>query len=284
MDYTVSRLQKLLPKMGLSQTDIAAVQPRNKYNNNQERVLRALSWLRAAEKIDSVDMRLILSLIALNAMYAVSPPKRAKTKSSEKQKDNPGQNMEKRKLEEYELVNNFVDKVLKFDKDRILILFLAKEYRDDVEKILSSQYLSIHYWHSMGVPIFRGKKEWYKRDGAHIQKVEMDLHDGNPEYPLKHVIHRVRVLRNQLLHGEAGYGDYYNRSQVSTCAKVMPPLLERILFIMINAMINYPSRSWGVVPYPPQGAKPDERTFLPTTLHDLGDKSDNAKKRRNSST
>ena len=281
MGYKVSELQKLLPKMGLSQTDIAAEQSRNKHSNNQERVLRALSWLRAAEKNDNVDMRLIFSLIALNAMYAVPASKRAKTASSEKPTHNSEQNTEKQKTEEYELINSFIAKVLKFDKSDILILFLVEEYRDGVEAILSSQYLSRHYWHP-GAPVFfankRGKKEWYKRDGEHLERVQKDLHDGKPEYPLEHVVHRVRVLRNQLLHGEAGYGDYYNRTQVIICAKVMPPLLGRMLFIMINAMITYPTRSWGVVPYPPQGGKPDERTILPMALRDLDDKSGGEKK------
>ena len=288
MIYKVSELKKLLPKMGLLQTDIAAEQSRNKYSNNQERILRALSWLHAAEKNDNVDMRLICSLIALNAMYAVPTSKRDKAASPEKQAHNSeqsatGQNTEKQKTDEYELINSFIVKVLKSDKSDILISFLAKDYRDDVETILSNQYLSIHYWRS-GAPGFfnkrRGKKEWYKRDGGHIQRVEMDLHDGKPEYPLEHVVHRVRVLRNQLLHGEAGYGDYYNRAQVAICAKVMLPLLGRMLFIMIKAMINHPTRSWGVVPYPPQGEKPNERTFLPMTLHDLDDKSGGAKKHK----
>ncbi|MGI9306426.1 MAG: hypothetical protein ACR2P5_03885 [Gammaproteobacteria bacterium] len=264
MPYSASALQKLLPGIGLAQTDIAAAQPRNKYKNDQERALRGLSWLRAAETAKNPDARLICALIALNSLYAV-PPRKTKAKAAPE--DGAAENDIPEYEREHERIDNFIDKLVKHDKGGILIDFLRGEQRDNVEALFASQYLSNSYWRSFHIRNIPTKAEWVLREGAKITEAEKCLEERNPALPLKHIIHRVRVLRNQLIHGESGFGDYYNRPQVSVCAAFMPPLVGRMLAIVVQTG-KY--SVWGVVPYPPQGEKPNQRTFGPVSLRGKG--------------
>ena len=257
MKYSSENLRLLLREIGLvEQENISDELPRNLYTNNQERILRVLSWLTAAEKAKKDDdFRLMCALAAFNGLYAVPPWQRGVR--SNKTSDEP-----KREVLEHEVINNMIDKLIEFDKEGILLEYLKNERREELEQILANQYLFFGYWqfydfyrHKM--PIAR----WMKEHGKKNEKIEKYLADDDVAVPLKETMYRIWVLRNQLVHGEAGYKDYYNRSQINECAKFLPPLVGRMLRIMIDNTDSL----WGDVPYPPQGDEPNAhlRQFMP---------------------
>ncbi len=267
MTYSSTELSKLLPeKMELEQTDIADKVPRNGYTNNQERVLRVLSWMSAAEESEIVDVRLMCALVAFNGLYAI-----------------PEEQKRKMEMSESKIRNDMIVSLINFDKDGILLEYLKNERRDDLEKILASQYLFFDYWEfydSCETPHgeFSDMDEMIKIYNLHNsysknpiplvppwattqseanKKIWDNLEKGDAAWPLRKIMPRIWALRNQLMHGAAGYNDYYNRSQVEVCANFLLPLVGRMLRIMID---NYNS-SWGEVACSPQGGKPDVLTY-----------------------
>ncbi len=242
MTYSSKELSKLLPeKMELEHTDIAETISRNGYTNNQERVLRVLSWLTAAEKADDDDVCLMCALAAFNGLYAV--PRQLKKISIE----------HKKAVQDHEIMDPMIDKLIEFDEYDILLKYLKNEQRDDLEKILTNQYLFFGYWKFYETCKNMPVTSWMKAHGENNEEIEKLLANDDVALPLKEIMHRIWALRNQLLHGEAGYKDYYNRSQIKACANFLPPLVGRMLRIMINNN----DFLWGKVPYPPQGKKPN---------------------------
>ena len=265
--YNSTALAKHLPDIGLTQADIAADNPRNKYNNHQERVLRALSWHRAAERYTKDhDMRLVCALLSFNAMYT-QPPQRPPLPADAMN----AKTDERRFMEEEQVIGKFVDNVVRCDSDKVLLRFLKEEQRDDFELLLANQYLFKYYWKAFvsARNYYENTKEPHGFRAIHKQtdkntEVEVALEENNAAPPLKEILMRVRVLRNQIMHGESGYGDYYNRPQTKLCAHFMPPLIGRMLWVMISK----PNARWGKVPYPPQGEGPNVYTPFPRPLQD----------------
>lgn len=252
--YSSAALKKLLDAE-LGQADIAEHRPRNACTNNQERALRAVSWIQAAEEApaSSPDARLIFSLIAFNALYA---QRRGAKSAGEEAKD-------------HVLIAEFVDeKLMPLDREKILLRYVRKEEREAVEEILASPYMFWGYWQEIGEGAKGGTaSQWISWHGRDNQNFEKLLEDGDIATALKKIIYRVRVLRNQVLHGEAGFGDYYNRRQVGHCAKFMLGLTARMARIFLENM-NRPDVNWGPVQCPPQGDNPDKESYIPENLKD----------------
>ena len=244
--YSPGKLKERFSELGIQQTDIAEEMRRDfseGNSNNKERVLRAVSWLSAAEKqrqCGNQDMHLMCVLVAFNALYAVPPQKTA----------------EKTRPDERVVVNEFITKLVNVDKDRILEKFLKEKEDEFVNAILNHQYLFRLYWN------FSQKNNWDEEYEKGNAKAREALAGGDIVTALDEILSRVRVLRNQILHGEAGFNDYYNRTQVKLCADFMQPLTGRMTaVIMDNFDIN-----WGTVPFAPQGGKPDAPTDRPHNL------------------
>ncbi len=244
MKYSSDDLRPLLRKIGLKQTDIAEAQRRDGYTNHKERVLRVLSWLSAAEKYNEnsdYDVCLMCAWAAFNGLYAKPYNKEVPKQEDANIKD---------------IINDLID----CDKKSVLLEYLLQnEYK--WKKILINQYLYPGYWKEWG--------KWKSRYEDSNKEVNENLLAGkygsslakHVKCPLEQIMLRVKVLRNQLMHGEAGYNDYYNRWQVEACANFLPPLVG----CMLKIMIDNADFSWGEVPYPPQctpNAHADKVTFL----------------------
>ncbi len=231
MKYSSENLRLLLPEIGLvEQKDISEELPRNGYTNNQERVLRVLSWLSSAEKHQKerdYDVCLMCALAAFNGLYAVPPyPYKAPSQETSTKGETD--------------IKCIINQLIEYDKDLILWEYLSQN--KEWEKIIYNQYLYRDYWKG---------DNWeknYEKDNRKLRKLAYK----HVKEPLAEIMHRIKVLRNQLMHGEAGYKDYYNRWQVDVCANFLPPLVGRMLRIMIDNKDKFCDE----VPYPPQTDKP----------------------------
>lgn len=240
-EYSAAALKDLLRSAGrLDETEIAAKCPRGGYSNNQERALRAVSWIEAADKSDSADLRLICSLIAFEALHVV-PEVDLKA----------GQESRGRLFE-------FLGDIAKLDRGQggILLSYLTSDRRgrDAFDGIMENIYLHAGYWKELDIGSKGSLQDMERRRRSVGKKMREHLNRGELVRPLDEAIKCVRVLRNQMMHGDAGYGDYYNREQVGDCAHFMLAIAARMTKIMID---NF-GRDWGRVPHPPQGSDPGD--------------------------
>ena len=241
MEYSAKELRPLLRELKLEQSDIAEELPRNLHTNNQERALRALSWVAAAQQQQQDDLRLICAWIAFNAMYAVPPTQTADSTSP--------------LYDGNEQIDTFIGKITKADKDGVLLNALQSEQNDNLLKLINNQYLYSKYWKSYG------REFNMEKFNADNEKIKDDLSRGDDAAVLVEVMRRIRVLRNQVMHGEAGFGDYYNRTQIGAGADFMLHLTERMLGVMMRSMHSSDAKfRWGSIVDPPQGPKPDAPT------------------------
>ena len=254
MEYSAEGLRPLLRGLGLRQKDIAEECRRDNLNDNQERALRALSWVAAAQSQKQNDLQLVCAWIAFNAMYAV-PSKRIKDTAvsegapSHYEHDN-------------EQMDAFIERITKADGDGVLLDAVKTDQTGNLRQLIGNQYLFADYWKSFG----DSRRFSMAAFSAENKIVEDALSRCDICAVLKAVLRRIRVLRNQVLHGEAGFGDYYNRLQVASCADFTLHLTGRMLGVMILAMTANPKSRWGRTLYPPQGPGPNARTEQPVPL------------------
>ncbi len=248
MTYASDDLRSSLRNIKFGQTDIAEERQRDGYTNHKERVLRVLSWLSAAEKYkekEDYDVSLMCALAAFNGLYAKAVPLQQRSDKHKKKHE-----------EDYIIINEMIAKLITHDKggkDGILLEYLKNEGRDEFKEILANQYLYFSFWKYSDY----GHEEFNKRN----QKIKKFLAECSVVEPLQEVMHRIRELRNQLMHGEAGYEDHYNRWQVIVCANFLPPLVGRMLSIMIYNKHFFRDK----VPCPPQ-TEPNKRVDKFTSL------------------
>ena len=235
---------------------------RDNYDNDRERLLRALTWLNRGAQTQSDDEKLLFNYIALNALFGRPEDDTASLKQIRDNKE------------------NFMRALVKHDRDRALLLFACEE-EATIKQLVDNPYLWGPFWQPeqesginwqtarqaqldttlKGLGII---KKWYP-------KVQKNRHEKMP-LKVRNVagdvlfcaISRARVLRNQIVHGSCCYGDGYNRTQMHTCAKFLPPLVGRMIKIMISAARH---DVWFDIATPPQGA-PDEETQTAKPLTD----------------
>ena len=197
--------------------------------NKKERISRALSWYEKSELTEDADERLMFAFVAYNALYA-------QPIGGESEKYTP----------QYRGV--FWEKIQKTGDGTILDF--AKSESGKLKKILSMQYISFSYW--------KDEKGWREKYEIMQKEAEWAKRAVSRNLDLKVVraaTERIGLLRNQILHGMAAYGDSYNRKQVRLCADFLHPLVGR----MIATVIGDKKQNWGKVPYPPQGYPNESR-------------------------
>ena len=102
------------------------------------------------------------------------------------------------------------------------------------------------------------------------EKIEAILQTGvRPEKKnlsdvLNQAFERIRILRNQVMHGSAEYGEEYNRRSIAPGVAILRACLPEILHIMLTVMRQNPDDNrWGRVAYPPYLETPDSEEDPP---------------------
>ncbi len=194
------------------------------------RIYRSLSWATRADEaadLNDPDLAFILRMIAFNALWG--------------QAHVPGGE----NLAQSEAWRRFLVELAAFDLDhgnRYLPIF-----RKDVEllmKIYGSPFFHRDWWVEPGA----------EQLGSHEKiagKIEGWLRDGKIDHLTRELVHRLLLLRGQLIHGNATHGGKKNRSTVEPAALVLDRLLRTTLEILVLDGGHVLELRWEPVPYPP---------------------------------
>ena len=251
---------------------------RNKYRNDQERLLRALTWHGRAEGAESDDDKVIFGYIALNALFGSwdddQEIRRGKTQDDEETQARKPQDQ----------LRLFVKKVVRND-DKGALLAVVRKQGAAITGIIENRFLWSLFWNADEhgkdwEPVqqqtlrkvdncIQHVKDWKRKSKKNPVKETPPRIRGDVADVLYWAIYSVRVLRNQVMHGSCCYGDGYNRTQMRDCAEFLLPLVGRMIKIMIEAKGTGNSK-WGRVATPPQGAPDDAQNKIAKPLESNG--------------
>ena len=234
--YNYKTLRKKAKEAGLwiDVSTAGVMRGRNTGNtNNKERVSRALSWYAQSENA-TADLRLMYAFVAYNALYS---------------SDN---------ITEKEARDTFWERIAE-SKGVATCFDFEPEEVENLAKILKIPYLSKKYWNKASRPEL---KRSFQQDNLDAELTRRQIKKGNFK-PIKKVVEKIQLLRNQVLHGMAAFKDSYNRKQIILCADFLHVIVGHLLTIVINN----PTTLWGNVSYPPQG-EPNEQRFNVEELKD----------------
>ncbi len=243
--------------------------PRNDYSNLEERMARAISWLARAEALNGpaqADDRLIFCWIAFNSLYA------GMLGEQRHERDFANDRQQWRDLVSLAVQGvrrqRFADALAVLEQPaRALVnnIYTSAGYWRQLEPWGDGQWLARHEQDRHDVSRYYDERQSGARPGG----AGAEPQDGRREAALIHcVLDRVYVLRNQMIHGGAGYGDGYNRDQIQLSARLMSPLLCVLVQALLESGDAEPKVTLDPVRTPPQGHRPDVPTTLPTPLRD----------------
>ena len=197
----------------------------NVYQNWQIRVHRSLSWLKRAAQFNDEqrEAKFLFLWIALNSLYS---------------RWNAGNN-----APDYDSASrdDFFAKV--FQMDPMLLAEKLRRHRGLVKKILSDPYLAEVFWRQPDHPKAKG---WATEDSNYIDR---NFKDQNYCKVLTQVMHRLFVLRGQLVHGASTGGSRLNRSSLRYCLELLSIFVPLIQHIVIEHGCG---DGWQELCYPPQ--------------------------------
>ena len=190
------------------------------------RIHRTLSWYKCAlESAEDDASAFIFYWIAFNAIYA--------------QKYDYNQ-----KIIEHKKFEEFFEKILRHDKDKIIYKAIWEEFSESIRIILQNKYVFNEFWHFQnGV---EGFENWEKKFKKNQISVNHYLQTDQTQKILSMLFNRLYVLRNQLIHGGATWQSSINKDQLRDGHKILGFLLPHFILILIENR----SENWGAPIYP----------------------------------
>jgi hypothetical protein len=190
--------------------------------NHSIRIHRAISWIKLAEKTESLDVSFISYWIAFNSCYA-QEIKDLKSKS------------------ERERLKEFVQNLTSYDAPRFYNLFW-EIFTGPVRMLIDNVYVFEPFWSYQ-----RGEINDYQ--GLHkksIADATKYLSNNQIEPLMQLILERLYSLRNQLIHGGSTFESKLNRKQLKDARKLLSHLVPTIVDIMMEAT----DVEWGPITYP----------------------------------
>lgn len=199
-------------------------QTNNVFQHWQIRVHRSLSWLKRSEELpaDQADLRFITCWIALNALYGRWDAVQNRPAADEQSR------------------RQFVSRLVELDRDEIGAFL--RSHKRLLKPVLGNEYLSRSFW---GNPDHSDARRLAVQDGY---KLDGLLSRREYERLLGIVLHRLYVLRGQVMHGAATVGSRLNRKTINDCLSLMQALVPRVLHIVLERACN---DDWPEPCYPP---------------------------------
>lgn len=196
---------------------------------NKDRLRRAYSWLHRSEEAETDDERFIFLWIAFNAGYGV-----------ELAKDGDDATESKR-------FRDFLGEILERDREGVIGRLLWKTFPGPIRVLLENRYVFGPFWECV-----RGAAtEWHPRFRASNRRARKALAKNDVHGVLVEVFLRLYVLRNQIFHGGATFGEGLGRDQLRDGATIMASLVPAILEIMDKDITENPnSEVWGKILFP----------------------------------
>lgn len=190
------------------------------------RLHRSLSWLHAAEQMTGdPDGRFIFLWIAFNAAYATEID------------DREG-------LSEQSAFRAFLERLVRLDQEGTIAELVWNEFSGSIRLLLDNQYVFQDFWSFQNGSMT--EEEWRRRFNGARRAAQRALAERDTVTLLSIVLHRIYVLRNQLVHGGATWNGSVNRNQIRDCVA----LLGKLVPVVIETMMDHPEASWGAPAYP----------------------------------
>ena len=191
--------------------------------NLQTRTRRALSWLERAEmERDDRDAAFIFYWIAFDAVCA-----------GRWRGESPTQ----------EDFKNLFQQVADAEGlDAIRDCVLDGDFFDMIVEVVANPYVFEPFWDYFNAGA-ASADDWQNLLIADVERVSVDLENGNVVEPLATLFERLYVVRNQLLHGEATWNRYVNRSQVENGVEILATMVPALVALMMDApkLFDHPS-------------------------------------------
>jgi hypothetical protein len=192
------------------------------------RTHRALSWLQRAEmENDDPDAAFVFLWIAFNSVYA-------------READ---EDLISREHERYE---NFLKRIIICDRKNRLASVLFDQFSDSLQTLIENKYVLHEYWLNQFKP---GQGiDWEKSLNIAVNQASGAQRKRESLAYLMIVLARLRVLRNQVVHGASTWKSSANRQQIQDAAAVM----RQIVPVIIDIIMSDPDQDWGDPLYPVQ--------------------------------
>lgn len=189
------------------------------------RLRRALSWLEGAERYqDDDDARFIFLWIAFNAAYA-------------------GEYGDQ-ELADWKISHKFINQLIDLDRERRLSDAVWSEFSGPIRVLLDNPHVFKPFWDFHTGRL--SEEAWKDRFSQDQTAAKRALAANDTGRLLVLVFHRLRVLRNQIIHGGATWGSSVNRDQVRDCVAI----LGKIVPLVVLILMDNPQEPWGQPSYP----------------------------------
>ena len=186
------------------------------------RIYRALSWGQAAELEDRLDEKVMKLWISFNALYGSG-------------------------FNEFSDVSNFLESVIKVDKDKKLKKRLM-DNPNTIKNFISIPELYDEYWKneddSRNERVTRVNKLIEREKEKYKEFIESQDDADKLLYDLFRLVY---LLRNQMFHGSSSYASGANENSKEKCKEI----LELFIPDITEIMIDNPDNDWHSVKYKP---------------------------------
>lgn len=201
--------------------------PKLTYKNQGywDRLHRAESWIDRAKSLKEQEWDegpFIFYWIAFNALY--------------------GQHNERRETDSKD-IEKFLKRICKLDQeDGSLSLILGNIHiKRKTESLLNNQFLSEIYWKE------KGRSRNFKLNQDSNRKKAQNTYKRRELDELTILFERLRVLRNQIIHGCSTDKSHSNKGSLRPALIIMKELVPQFLKIFKD---HGQREKWGKVPYP----------------------------------
>lgn len=204
------------------ETKRAILFPSTDRSNLGLRMRRAVSWLARAEqeKDADPDAAFIFYWISFNAAYAIDL-EFAESQSETRQ------------------YSNYFQKVIALDKNRLIYNAVWERFPGPIRLLMDNRFVFQPFWkYQNRVP---GFEHWELMFESGQSRIRGALARQDTGMILDTLFDRLRILRNQLIHGGATWRSSRNRDQVQDGTRIMAFLVP----IFISLMLEHPEIDWG---------------------------------------
>lgn len=210
-----------------------------RHQNLEDRLIRAKSWLDAASRLEGENPDnaqsqtvFIYRVIAFNALY--------------------GRRQYEHRTQTCNDLEDFFDKVVDLHKDdkragRNILPNALQRSRAYWESVIEDEF--IDNWYYSHLSLKPGFKEWYRSC-----RREACVKWANKEYQkvLQEIFKRIMVLRSQIFHGCATFGQ---ESRGWHSIEKAIPVMRELVPAFYQLMSDYGERvKWPAIPYPRLGS------------------------------
>ena len=194
-----------------------------KFSDKAIRVVRAISWGKAAENTEVLDEQFMFYWISLNAAYNDD----ASALSAERTKRRA-----------------FFIKISDLDKDNLIKRALVS-IQNQLRVFVDNEFLYEEFWKMQKGEL--SETSFEKTKNNIMQKIYSGLMAREDAIEvLDYLFDLMALLRNQLFHGLATYGSSKNRDQLQAGVAI----LKAILPIIIDLVLVHDEVDWGEISYP----------------------------------